>query len=63
MKVKTLLATLAYTIDSVEIYNRHWALLTRTNQDTLADEYGNMTVLKFWLYTDPEETVLEIMLR
>lgn len=63
MKVKTLLATLAYDIDEVEIYTQNWDLLTRMTPDTLANEYRDMKVLKFWIYGYPDETVLEIVLR
>lgn len=63
MKVKTLLATLAYTVDEVEVYNRNWDLLFRSNNpSTLADsDCRDMAVHKFWIYTFPDGTTLEMI--
>lgn len=63
MKVKTLLATLAYTVDEVELYTRNWYLITRTDQDALRAEYADMTVAKFWIYSYTDCTTLEIVVR
>lgn len=63
MKVKTLLATLAYSVDEVEMYGRDGGLMSRMCQDTLRSEYGDMKVRNFWIYTDADGlTVLEVTL-
>ena len=63
MKVKTLLATLAYTVDEVEMYGRNGDLMSLMCQDTLRSEYGDMKVRNFWIYTDADGlTILEVTL-
>ena len=54
MKVKTLLATLAYTVDEVEMYWRNGDLMSRMYKDTLRSEYGDMRVRSFWIYVDDD---------
>lgn len=64
MKVKTLLASLAYTIDEVEMYDRNDGLISRMAPDTLRSEYGDMKVRKFWIFVDDDNelVVLEVTL-